>query len=323
MKKWLAMMLCAALALSLASAAAETRVLTMGTGGTKGTYFAFGAEIAQLWGKHIEGIEVSPQVTSASKVNIMSINDGEAQLGFSQNDTIFYAYNGDKDQFEGEVVDSFYAIGALYPEAVQLVVAADSPFMSVQDLKGKRVSIGAPGSGTAINAVQILELAGLTLDDVEESWFSFAESATAMQNRQIDAAFITGGVPNPAIAEMAVKLPVRLIPLSADDMAALQAKYPFYVPVTVPRDTYAGQAEDVTIASITAVIIAARDLEDDLVYQLTRTLFEKSGELIHAKARELDPVFAVSGVPCPIHPGAARYYKEINVEIPEASRLPE
>lgn len=323
MKKWLALVLCAVMALSLTSVlAAETKVLTMGTGGTAGTYYAFGSEIAQLWNKNIEGIEVVPQVTGASKVNIVSIVDGEFQLGFSQNDTIFYAYQGDKDQFEGEVFDNFYAIGALYPEAVQLVVAADSDIQGIQDLKGKKISIGAQGSGTAINAVQILELAGLTLDDVEESWYSFAESATAFQNKQIDAAFITAGIPNPAIIEMSTKLPVRLIPLTDEEMTTLSTKYPFYVPVTVAKDTYTGVTEDVTISSITAVIIVAKDMDEDLVYNLTKTLFEKKGDLTHAKAQELDPAFAVAGIPCPIHPGAAKYYAEINVAIPEQSQLP-
>ncbi len=321
MKKWLALLLCVVMALSLTTAMAN-QVLTMGTGGTSGTYYAFGSEIAQMWNKNIEGIEVVPQVTGASKVNIVSVCDGDFQLGFSQNDTIFYAYNGDKDQFEGETFDNFYAIGALYPEAVQLVVAADSDIKGITDLKGKKVSIGAQGSGTSINAIQILELAGLTLDDVEESWYSFAESATAFQNKQIDAAFITAGIPNPAIIEMSTKMAVRLIPLTDEEMTTLSAKYPFYVPVTVSKDTYGGMTEDTTISSITAVIIVSKDLDEDLVYNLTKTLFEKKGDMTHAKAQELNPEFAVAGIPCPIHPGAAKYYAEINVAIPEASQLP-
>ncbi|MGI6692079.1 MAG: TAXI family TRAP transporter solute-binding subunit [Christensenellales bacterium] len=308
-----------------AEAAAEPQVgvqtLLMGTGGTSGIYYAFGSEIAQLWTNNIKGIEVVPRVTGASKANIVSINDGAFQLGWSQNDTIFYAYTGDKDQFEGEVFDKFYAIAALYPEAVQLVVAADSDIKSIADLKGKKVSIGAQGSGTSVNALQILELAGLTLEDIEASWYSFAESATAFQNLQIDAAFITAGIPNPAIIEMSTKLPVRLIPLTDDEMKTLSEKYPFYIPVTVKKDTYTGMTEDTTIASTTAVIIASKDLDDDLVYNLTKTLFEKKDDMTHAKKDELDTAFAVQGLPCPIHPGAAKYYAEVGVEIPEASQV--
>ena len=300
---------------------AGVQTLTMGTGGTSGTYYAFGSEIAQLWTNNIEGIEVVPKVTGASKANIVSINDGKYQLGWSQNDTIFYAYTGDKDQFEGKAHDKFYAVAALYPEAVQLVVAADSDIKSIADLKGKKVSIGSQGSGTSINALQVLELAGLTLEDVEESWLSFAESATAFQNLQIDAAFITAGIPNPAIIEMGTKLPVRLIPLTDDEMKTLSEKYPFYIPVTVKKDTYTGMTEDTTIASTTAVIIASKDLDDDLVYNLTKTLFEKKDDMTHAKKDELDTTFAVQGLPCPIHPGAAKYYAEVGVEIPEASQV--
>lgn len=321
MKKWLALLLCAVMALSLTTAMAN-QVLTMGTGGTSGTYYAFGSEIAQIWNKNVEGVEVVPQVTGASKANIVSVCDGDIQLGFSQNDTIIYAYNGDKKEFEGEVFDNFYAIGALYPEVVQLVVPADSDIKGVADLKGKKVSIGNPGSGTSINAFQLLELVGLTLDDIEESWYSFAESATAFQNRQIDAAFITAGIPNPAIIEMSTKLAVRLIPLTEEEMTALIGMYPFYTPVTVSKDTYGGMTEDTMVPYITAILIASKDMDEDLAYKLTKALFENKNEMTHAKAQELDPEFAVAGIPCPIHPGAAKYYAEINVAIPEASQLP-
>lgn len=320
MKRIFALTLALCLMLSL-SAFAETRVLTMGTGSTAGTYYAFGSEIATLWNNNIPDIEVAPQVTGASKANIVRICDGEFQLGWSQNDTIFYAYTGDQDIFEGEVFDKFHAIAALYPEAVQLVVAADSDIKGLEDLKGKRVSIGAPGSGTSVNAMQILELVDLTPQDVGDEWLSFDESATAFQNLSIDAFFVTAGIPNPGIISASVKRPVRVLSLTDEQMAALQEKYPFYVAVTLPANTYTGQETDTVIPSTTAVIIAAMDLEEDLAYELTKTLFDKKEDLTHAKAQELDPQFAVEGIPCPIHPGAARYYTEIGIEIPEQSQL--
>jgi TRAP transporter TAXI family solute receptor len=320
MKRIFTLVLALCLMATLSASAVE--VLTMGTGGTAGTYYAFGSEIAGLWNNSGLGVEVTPMVTGASKANIVSIHDGEMQLGWSQNDTIFYAYSADPEIFEGEKFDNFYAVAALYPEAVHLVVAADSSIKDIEDLKGKSISIGAQGSGTSVNAMQILELAGLKLDDVKAQYLSFDASAEAFQNLTIEAFFVTAGIPNTGIISAAIKRPVRLISLTDEQMSTLQAKYPFYVPVTVPGETYTGQDEDTVIPSTTAVIIASKDLSEDMVYDLTKTLFEKSDDLTHDKARVLDTQFAVEGIPCPIHPGAAKYFAEVGVEIPEQSKLP-
>ncbi len=320
MKRTLALVF--VLCLLAALPASAVQVLTMGTGGTAGTYYAFGSEIATLWNNNVEGIEVTPLVTGASKANIVEITDGGYQLGWSQNDTIFYAYNADPEIFEGETFDNFYAMAALYPEAVHLVVAADGDIHNIEDLKGKRVSIGAAGSGTSVNALQILELAGLTTDDITVQWLSFDESSTAFQNLSIDAFFVTAGIPNTGIISAAIKRPVRLIGLTDEQMATLQEKYSFYVPVPVPAGTYTGQDPEIVIPSTTATIIVAKDLDEELVYNLTKTLFDKKDDLTHDKARVLDTQFAVEGIPCPIHPGAARYFTEVGVEIPEQSQLP-
>ena len=302
MKRILALVF--ALCLLTALPASAVTVLTMGTGGTAGTYYAFGSEIATMWNRSDLDVEVTPLVTGASKANIVEVCDGGYQLGWSQNDTIFYA------------------MAALYPEAVHLVVAADGDIKNIEDLKGKAVSIGAAGSGTSINALQILELAGLTTEDIKVQWLSFDESSTAFQNMTIDAFFVTAGIPNTGIISAAIKRPVRLISLTDEQMATLQEKYSFYVPVKVPAGTYEGQEPEVTIPSITATIIVAKDLDEELVYNLTKALFEKKGEMTHAKAQVLDPAFAVEGIPCPIHPGAAKYFTEVGVEIPEQSKLP-
>lgn len=320
MKKLVALVLALVLTLSLSSALAVT-VLSMGTGGTSGTYYAFGSEIANLWKNNIKDIEVTPQATGASKENIVNINEGEFQLGWSQNDVIFYAYTADQTQFKGEKLDNFYALAALYPEAVQIVVAADSDIKNVADLKGKNVSIGSPGSGTSVNAMQVLEAAGLKMEDIKVQNLSFGESADAYNNMQLDAFFVTAGIPNTGIISAALKRPVRLLTLTDDQMKALQAKYSFYVPVTVKGGTYGGQDTDITIPSTTAVLICAKDLDEELAYNLVKTLFEKKGDMTHAKAQELDTKFAVEGIPCPIHPGAAKYFTEIGVAIPEQSQI--
>lgn len=311
MKKLLILVLALCLMLPATGALAK-EYLILGTGGTGGTYYALGGDLSALWMKYLD-VDVTPTATAASKANILMINEGDAELAFAQNDMMFYAANGDAEIFAGEKIDSFRTIGSLYPEAVQIVAGADTDITKVSDLKGKNVSIGAVGSGTMYNAVQVLEAAGLTLEDVNPQYLSFSESADAFQNRQVDALFITAGIPNPSIIEAANKRPIRLLVLEEDEMAKLQEKYSFYVPVPVAKGTYSGIDSDLVIPSTNAVIICATDMDEELVYNLTKILFEKTSELTHAKGAEITAEYAVTGAPVPFHPGAERFYREIGV----------
>lgn len=309
MKKLLSLVLVLALCIcNVPALAAE--FLGLATGGTTGTYYALGGDIASLWMAKIPDLDVTAQTTGGSKANIILINEGDAELATVQNDVMSYAYAGDKDFFDGQTIDSFVAVGALYPELVQIVVDAGSDIRSIADLKGRSVSIGAVGSGVYFNAVQLLGNAGLTLDDVKPQYLSFDESATAFQNNQIDAFFITAGLPNTSIVEVANKRNVRLLGLSEEEMAKLQGQYAYYTPVVVPAETYNGMTEDVTVAAVSAVLICSRELSEDLVYELTRTLYEDTAELSHAKKAEISAENAVKGVPVPFHPGAEKYFKE-------------
>lgn len=308
MKKTFAILL--AIMMLLASVPAfATEYLGLATGGTAGTYYALGGDIAALWMAKIPDLDVTAQSTGGSKANIILINDGDAELATVQNDVMAYAYAGN-EFFDNQVIDSFQAIGYLYPELVQIVVAADSDIHTIADLKGKQVSIGAVGSGVFFNAVQILGNAGLGLEDIVPQYLSFDESATSFQNKQIDAFFITAGLPNTAIVEVANKIDVRLIGLDDADMAKLTEQYAYYVPVTVPAGTYNGMAEDVTVPAVGAVLICSKDLSEDLVYSLTSTLYEDTAELSHAKKAEISAESAVKGIPVPFHPGAEKYFKE-------------
>ncbi len=291
----------------------EKHALGFSTGGTAGTYYPLGGEIAALWMKHVPNLDVSVASSGGSKDNILKMNAGEAELGLVQNDVMYYAYQGDKDFFAGEVIDSFVAVGSLYPELVQIVVAADSDIKTVADLKGKNVSVGAVNSGVYFNAVQLLGEAGLTLEDIKPQHLSFDESATSFQNRQLDAFFVTAGLPNPAIMDVASKIPVRLIGLPEEQMATLQEKYNFYVPYTVPAGSYAGMTEDVVIPGMNAVLICKKDLPEELVYQMTKVLFENKDEMTHAKKEFISAEYGVKGIPVPFHPGAEKYFKEMNL----------
>ena len=313
MKKLLAVCLAMVLLLSITATGYATEYLGLATGGTTGTYYALGGDIAALWMANIPDLDVTAQSTGGSKANIMLINDGEAELATVQNDVMYYANQGDKDFFDGQVIDSFTAIGALYPELVQIVVAADSGIKTVADLKGRNVSVGAVGSGVYFNAVQVLENAGLTLGDIIAHHYSFDESATAFQNQQIDAFFVTSGLPNTSIIEVANKRDVNLIGLDEAALKALMDKYSFYVPVTVPAGTYSGMTEDVTVPAVSAVLICSNNLSEDIVYQLTKVLFEKTADLTHAKKAMISAESAVKGIPVPFHPGAKRYFTELGL----------
>ena len=313
MKKLTAVFLCLALLLGTAAALAETTYLGFSTGGTAGTYYPLGGDIAALWMAKVPQLDVSVASSGGSKDNILKINTNEAELGLVQNDVMYYAYQGDQDFFAGEVIDSFQAIGSLYPELVQIVVAADSDIKTVADLKDKNVSVGAIGSGVYFNAVQLLGEVGLTMDDIKPQYLSFAESATAFQNQQLDAFFVTAGLPNPAIMDVASKREVRLIGLPEEQMMSLQEKYSFYVPYTVPAGSYNGLTEDVAVPSMNAVLIVSKDAPEDLVYQMTKVLFENTDELTHAKKEFISAEYAVQGIPVPFHPGALKYFQELGL----------
>ncbi|MEF9972713.1 MAG: TAXI family TRAP transporter solute-binding subunit [Clostridia bacterium] len=311
MKKILALVLTLMLLAAIPASAAQ--YLYIATGGTSGTYYALGGELANLFGKNIEGLEVNAPSTGASAENIRLVNAGDAELGIVQNDVADYAYNG-TNAFEGEQIQTFSAVASMYPEFVQLVVHKDSGIKTLADLKGKRVSIGAAGSGVFFNAVQYLEVAGLTIEDIDAQYLSFAESSDAIKNRQIDAAFITAGIPNAAIQELGATSSVEVVSLDQATVDALIAAYPFYAQAVIPAGTYPSQEADVTTVAIRAILIAKNDLDEELVYNITKTLYEKTGDISHAKGKEIKIEDALLGISVPVHPGAARYFAEKGIK---------
>lgn len=298
---------------TMAMAQAET-FISIATGGTSGTYYPLGGDIANLFNTTIEGIKANAQATGGSAENLRLINSGDAELGTVQNDVSAYAYEG-IDSFDGEVINSFSVITSLYPEVIQLVARADAGIETIADLKGKRVSVGAAGSGTYFNAIHMLAAAGLTLDDVDEQFLSFAESGDAAKNRQIDAFFCTAGIPNAAITELTSGSEAKVINLAEETVANLLAAKPFYVEFIIPGGTYPSMPEDTRTVAITALLVCSNDLDEELVYQMTKNLYEKGEELLtHAKKTEITLETALDGIgTLPLHPGAEKYYKEVGL----------
>lgn len=290
--------------------AAETTFIGLGTGGATGAYYALGGEFSKLWKDHIEGLNLSVQTTGGSKANILLMNDGDIELAISQNDVAYYAYQGDEAFFDGTVIDSFFAVGTLFPEFIQIVVPADSDIRQVSELKNKVVSLGAIGSGSYFNGIQVLAEAGLSIDDIRIRHLSYEESCTSFQNMQLDAFFVTSPTPHTSIIEANTKRPIRLITLDQDQMSSLIANYSFYTPSLIPANTYEGFDQDIVVPAVNAMLICSKDLDESLVYELTRVLYENIDEITNAKKQYINIENAVNGVPVPFHPGAEKYYRD-------------
>lgn len=286
----------------------------LATGGTSGTYYPFGGAIANIWNTKLENMNVTAQATGASAENLRLINKGEAEFAIVQNDVMDYAYNG-TDLFAGEKLANIMTIGTLYPEVVQIAVSKDSGIKSIADFKGKRISVGDAGSGVEFNAKQILEGYGLTFDDIKKSNLSFKESAEGIQNGTLDGCFVTAGVPNSALQELAFTAGLTLISVDLEEAQKIMSKYSYYTLTTIPAGTYKGTDIDTAALAIKATLAVSSKLDEKTVYDMTKALFSNLPELAnaHAKGKEVTTAAAITGVSVPFHPGAVKYYKEIGL----------
>ena len=316
MKKVIAILMALVLVVALASCGGNAgSKMTMGTGGTAGTYYGYGGVLGQYI-KNSAGIDVTVVSTDGSKANIQGIDAGNYQLGTVQSDVMAYAWDGIRSfETEGKV-ESFRTIAGLYAEAVQLVTM-DPAIKSVADLKGKSVSIGAPGSGCYFNAIDVLTAAGISETDIKAQYQSFADSADALKDGKIDAAFIVAGPPTPAITELCTTNNAYLVPIDGDVAKKLMESNPFYTEHVVPAGTYAGQEADVKTVTVKATLIVSADASEEDVYGITAAIFDNieaiTGE--NAKGAELTIENATNGMTVPFHAGAAKYFAEKGVEV--------
>ncbi len=317
MKKILAILLTIVMVFALVACGGANggTKMTMGTGGTAGTYYGYGGVLAQYMNNKA-GLNVNVVSTDGSKANIQGIEAGNYQLGTVQSDVMSYAWAGTRS-FESEgKIESFRTVAGLYAEAVQLVTM-DASIKSVADLKGKSVSIGAPGSGVYFNAIDVLTAAGLTEADIKAQYQSFADSADALKDGKIDAAFIVAGAPTPAITELCTTNSAYLVPIDGAVAEKLIAECPFYTLYTIPAETYAGQTVDVTTVTVKATLIVNKDASEDDVYNLTKAIFDNAEAITseNAKGAELSIENATTGSTVPFHAGAAKYFAENGVTV--------
>ena len=288
--------------------------LKFSTGGDQGTYYGFGSVLAQAITSSGTGTVVTAVTSNGSQDNIEQMDMNTRQLGFAQSDVMSYAYDG-TNLFEGMPVTGFSTVAALYMEQVQ-IVTCNPDIKTVADLEGKTVSIGAAGSGVFYNAVDILSAYGLDYEtDINAQYQDFGNSADALQDGKIDAAFVVAGAPTVAITTLATSKDTYLVGLDDEHIATLQETSPYYSKNVIPEGTYEGVPETTTVA-VSAVIIARDDVDENDVYNIVSTIFENKDSLAHDKAKELDLDFAASVTNVPYHPGAAKYFAEKGYDVP-------
>ena len=316
MKKIMSIILAVALLLTMAACGAASTKMTMGTGGTTGTYYAYGSVLGQYI-KNKANVDTTVVSTDGSKANIQGIDAGDYQLATVQSDVMAYAWAGTQSFAEDGAVQSFRVIAGLYAEAVQLITM-DPEIKSVADLAGKAVSIGAPGSGVYFNAMDVLTAAGLTLDDIQPQYLSFGDSTDGLKDGKIQAAFIVAGAPTPAITELCTTNSAYLVPIDGDIAATLMADSPYYTAYTIPAGTYNGQTEDVTTVTVKATLIVSADASEADVYAITAAIFDNIDAITveHAKGAELSLENATTGMAAPFHAGAAKYFAEKGITVP-------
>ncbi len=319
--RWTAFLVGMALVLAGAAGAQPRRFVNVATGGTAGVYFPLGSALARLWTERIPGVQATAQATGASVANVRLLQRGEVEVAFAQNDIVYYAFHG-VEMFSRDPQTRLRGVAMLYPETIQVVTLRQKNINSVADLAGKRVAVGAPGSGTEVNARQILRLYDIGYVQtrqthglprtVQADFLSFAEAADQLKDGIIDAAFLTAGVPTAAVQDIAATRDLKIVPIPPQAAARLREQYPYYTAVVIPPNSYRGQAEAVPTVAVMAMLVTRSDLPEDLVYELTKAMWENVSVLhqAHARGRDIRLETARAGMPIPVHAGALRYYRE-------------
>lgn len=308
--------LAAALLVSSASLQAQERVFFgIATGGTGGTYYPLGGMLAQLISNtaELEGrrLSATAETGNASVANAKLLGRSEIETAFVAADILDAAYKG-VNQFEGEQLTNLRALGALYPETVQMVVRAGSGIGTFGDIKGKSVSSGSPGSGQWQLLGDLLEVHGMERSDVTEDFSSFAQAVDKIKDGHLDSTLITAGTPTASITDLANSHDIRIVPLTGAEIDALRERQPYYAKFTLPADVYRGQTEAVETLAVMAIWATHDGVPEDIAYAVTKALYENTETLgqVHPKGKEISLETALQSVSIPLHPGAERYFRE-------------
>lgn len=295
-------------------ALAQQQFITVLTGGTSGVYYPLGVALSQIYAKTIPEAKSSVQATKASVENLNLLQASRGEIAFTLGDSLSDAWNGVEEVGFRQPLKRLRGIAAIYPNYVQIVALADSGVRTLADLKGKRISVGAPKSGTELNARAILRGAGMSYADFGKvEYLPFGESVELMKNRQLDATLQSAGLGVASIRDLASSVRIVVVPIPAEVVAKVGD--PAYQAATIPAGTYEGQNADAPAVAINNFLVSHEGVSDDIAYRMTKELFENLGQMVsaHAAARQISIDKATLGMPVPLHPGAEKYYREKGV----------
>ena len=288
--------------------------VTILTGNTSGVYYPLGVGLSQLFRTALPEANVSVQATAASAENLRLLEAERGELAFTLGDVLADAWEGNAEAGFTAPLGKLRAVAAIYSNYIQIVASADSDVRTIADLKGKRISVGAPGSGTELNARAIVRAAGMSYDDFSKiEYLSFSESVELIKNRQLDITLQSAGLGVASLRDLAASLRIVVVPIPAD--VVTNVGRPVYQPAVIPADTYDGQLEAVETASIRNVLVTHDNVPDDVVYRMTKAMFENLDQLAaaHVAAKGISRENAFENLPVPLHPGAAAYYREVGL----------
>lgn len=303
-----------ATALAATAHAAGPVFLNILTGGTSGVYYPLGVALSQIYGRTIPDVKATVQATKASAENLNLLQAGRGELAISLGDTLSLAWKGDADAGFKAPLSKLRGVSSLYPNFIHLVARGDAGITSIADLKGKRVSVGAPKSGTEINSRTILKAAGMTYEDLGKvEYLPYAESVELIKNRQLDATLLSSGKGVAAIRDAAATSNIVILAIPA--AVVKQTGDAAYQPCVLPADTYNGQAKPVETACVYNFLVTHEGVPADLVYAMTKGMFENLDAMVaaHGAAKDVSRDRALDGMPLPLHPGAERYYREVGL----------
>lgn len=296
---------------SVAQAADFLNVLS---GGASGVYFPLGTALSQIYGKAMPNTKASVQATKASAENLNLLQAGKGEIAFTLGDAYADAVKGNAEAGFAKPLDKLRTIAAIYPNYIQIVASADSGIKTLADLKGKRIAVGAPKSGTELNAREVLRGAGLSYADLGKvEYLPFGESVELMKNRQLDATLISAGLGVAAVRDLATSVSIVIVPVTQDVISKIGDVA--YQPGKVPANTYKGQTSDVQTVAVRNFLVTHSGVSDDVAYTMTKALWENLDQLVaaHAAAKDIKREIATLGSPAPLHPGAEKYYREIGL----------
>lgn len=311
----------ATLVASAAAFAASKTFLSIATGGTSGTYYPIGGAIAQAVTKG-SGIQATAETGNASVANINLVSKGDIEVAFAQNDISFWAYNG-KLMFKTPL-KNIRAIAALYPEHIQLITAKGSNIKTIEDLKGKRVGVGAPGSGVEGDVRAIFEVAGLKYSNMKVDFLDFGATTSRFKDNQIDAGFVVAGFPTASVMDLSTTKDISLLSFDKAFLDKLSKAHPYFVKSKIPANTYRGVTADTMTPAVMALLVTHDKIPDKVIYDFTKAMFANIGDVhaSHAKGKEINLKTALDGLTIPLHPGAAKFYKEKGMATEKTPPLP-